>query len=171
MPGKIRLFVALVVSIPLVSLAAPSPHPARAPDAGSAEDNPLVARMSRTACFGTCPIYEVSVYADGTVEYEGHRFVKDEGKRTAKLTQSQLAQVRAAFEKAGFLKLEGDFACYEMTDMPSANVTYRDGDTERTIHHYHGCRSAPETMSVLEKRLDELLGTRRWVGSPEERRR
>ena len=48
------------------SLAAPAPTP----DYAS-----LVITLERTACFGTCPIYKLTVYGDGRVEYEGERFV------------------------------------------------------------------------------------------------
>ena len=31
--------------------------------------------MRRTACFGTCPQYTISIYDDGTINYEGKLFV------------------------------------------------------------------------------------------------
>ena len=37
-------------------------------------------RLSRGACFGTCPIYEVTVAADGTANWNGERFVERVGR-------------------------------------------------------------------------------------------
>src|SRR5256885_15475138 len=35
--------------------------------------------LSRTACFGTCPIYTVTISTNGTVSFEGRRFTKVQG--------------------------------------------------------------------------------------------
>ena len=32
--------------------------------------------LSRGSCYGTCPAYELEIYEDGKVKYEGHSFVK-----------------------------------------------------------------------------------------------
>ena len=32
--------------------------------------------LERGACFGTCPIYQVSVASDGTVRFEGFNYTK-----------------------------------------------------------------------------------------------
>lgn len=36
-------------------------------------------RMHRTACFGRCPQYDVTVYSTGLVEYHGLRFTEHDG--------------------------------------------------------------------------------------------
>ena len=41
--------------------------------------------LQRTACFGACPVYTVSIYADGTVAYNGERFVEVEGTQTGSI--------------------------------------------------------------------------------------
>lgn len=51
----------------------------------------LVVSLERTACFGACPQYSVSLYRDGIVAYEGVRFVKVRGKRMARLTPEEAA--------------------------------------------------------------------------------
>ena len=33
--------------------------------------------MQRTSCFGTCPIYAVTIDGRGAVTYDGERFVRD----------------------------------------------------------------------------------------------
>lgn len=142
-----------------VALAAPTATPVL--DGGSSA--PVLASLARTACFGHCPIYQVTVRTDGTVEYDGERFVKVVGHRTAKVDAQALQALRAAFTDAHFLSLQGEFDCYDVTDNPSAIVTYRSGEKERTIRHYHGCRKAPPALRVLEDRIDALLHTDRWI--------
>jgi hypothetical protein len=55
--------------------------------------------------------------------------------------------------------------CNDMTDMPSATITYRrlDGKT-RKIEHYHGCEKAPDWLYSVENEIDTILETERWIG-------
>ncbi|HEY2747996.1 MAG TPA: DUF6438 domain-containing protein [Polyangia bacterium] len=120
--------------------------------------------LERTACYGRCPIYTVTVLRDGTVQWEGKRFVKVTGKATAKLPAATLTALADAFRGAGFFALADKYDSYDVTDHPSAITSYADGYQKKTIHHYHGDRSAPEKLSQLEARIDELVGTARWIG-------
>ncbi len=50
--------------------------------AAAQENSQPVITLERTACFGACPVYTLSIYADGTVVYNGERFVDVEGEQT-----------------------------------------------------------------------------------------
>ena len=39
----------------------------------------VVITLERTACFGVCPVYKLTIYGDGRVLYDGIRFVRTEG--------------------------------------------------------------------------------------------
>jgi hypothetical protein len=58
-------------------------------------------RLQRTACFGPCPIYTVTIDARGTVTYEGERSVRGVGRRTALIDKSTVAALLAKAE-SGF---------------------------------------------------------------------
>jgi hypothetical protein len=36
-------------------------------------------KLERTACLGTCPIYSVTIFSVGRLEYKGEMFVKAKG--------------------------------------------------------------------------------------------
>jgi hypothetical protein len=96
-------------------------------------------------CFGACPVYKVTVNADGTGLFEGRRFTAVTGERPFALSLSQyrafvahLAPLRPA---SGDLRYSGPPLCQRMaTDLPSAEVTWRtrDGD-EQHLYFYYGC--------------------------------
>ena len=47
----------------------------------SKTDSPvIVITLERTRCRGHCPVYKLTIVEDGTVEYEGIRFVKIKSK-------------------------------------------------------------------------------------------
>jgi hypothetical protein len=132
----------------------------------------VVATLERTACFGTCPMYRLTIYADGRVDWDGRGFVKVKGKAGAHLTPAALAELRRAFAAAGYFELRGPFDCYEVTDNPSANLSYDDGRRTRTIQHYYGCSTkGVAALTTLEDRIDEIVGSVRWVGTRKERER
>ena len=49
----------------------------------------VVITLERTACFGVCPVYKLTVYGDGRVVYEGKRFVRVEGTITRNISESR----------------------------------------------------------------------------------
>ncbi|MFT3840906.1 MAG: DUF6438 domain-containing protein [Myxococcaceae bacterium] len=125
-----------------------------------------LASLDRTMCFGSCPAYTVTVFTDGTVKWSGRDYVKEKGDRVSKLSSEQLQQIRDEFTQANYFDLKGKFDCYDATDNPTATTSFTDGNRSRSIVHYYGCRRTPgvEVLSALEKRLDEIIGTEKWIG-------
>lgn len=81
-------------------LVAPRITPAAAQD--NEPDAEVAVTLERGACFGACPIYKVTIYTDGTVVYEGERFVEVEGRQTTNIEPEVVEQLVAGFEAAGY---------------------------------------------------------------------
>ncbi len=149
-------------------VSAPSPAPA-----GTGDKLHVLATLERTACYGTCPIYKMTIFSNGRVEWQGEEFVKVKGKASATLSVAELSALKAAFRDAKYFDLGDGFDCYEVTDHPSANTSYDDGSRKKSIKHYHGCKSKPgiEALSALEAKIDQIVKSDRWVGASDERRK
>jgi len=126
--------------------------------------------LERQACYGFCPMYTVSVDAQGLVTYSGERFVKLKGTHKAQLSKSQLTRLYKALERAKLGQYKNEYKNMDVTDNPSAilkvsgiKIGARVGS--KTIEHYFGDKSAPESLTRLENEVDALLGTRKWVGT------
>lgn len=135
--------------------------------------------LERTGCFGTCPIYALKISADGVLVFEGKNFVKKTGKVESKITQQQLRQLISAFDKAKYFSLRDKYDGTEdgcpsyWTDSPSAITSININGKSKKISHYYGCRENPPDASFghvypralfeLEKRIDEIAGTKRWI--------
>ena len=130
-----------------------------------------MARLERTACLGNCPMYKLTVFSDGQVEFVGEQFVKVKGKAQGQLTPQQLKALQDAFRDSGYFDLKGNFGCYEMTDHPWAHTEYSDGARRRKIEHYHGCGSVKQgaTLTKLEDQIDQITNSVRWLGTESER--
>jgi hypothetical protein len=151
----------------LLVLAAATAH-ADSSVPGNGAGSPVLASLQRTACLGRCPMYAVTVLRDGSVHWEGKRFVKVVGKAVAKLTPATIAKLVDAFKRADYFALQDRYVRYDVTDHPSALTSFDDGTRKKTIAHYHGDRSAPQSLDVLEEEIDEIVGTGRWIG-PDQR--
>jgi hypothetical protein len=61
-----------------------------------AQSNPTnnaVIRLERTACYGTCPAYKVTIYGTGAIIYEGKSYVRVVGTRGAQIAPHTAARL------------------------------------------------------------------------------
>lgn len=154
---------------------APPAATAGAADASAALDSlpgNTVISLERTPCFGGCPIYTVTLRADGTVRFEGKRFTHVHGVATDSIDPAAVAHLLAGIEDAGFFSLAdrydyGEPTCtHYVTDQPGAVITVTAGDRSKSIVHDHGCAGAPEQLSEIENRIDRVAGSAQWVNAP-----
>lgn len=127
-----------------------------------------VIQLRRTRCFGTCPAYTVKVTGDGSVIFKGFHYVRAFGYRSGQIAPDALEALAMEAVSEGFMELTQEQVddCREIfTDAPSAFLTVRADGRENSIEHYHGCRGREihEMLTRLERRVDEVLQTSKWV--------
>ena len=156
----------LVIALALVACSR-TPDPAERP-APSASDR---LTLTRGPCFGACPMYTVTAWGDGRVEFEGRQFVEKTGTHTATVDAASVAALFAQADSIGFFDLPADItpanqaACGSAwTDMPGVETTVVWSERDHTVNHYHGCPKAPAELTAFEERVDAVLGTARWIG-------
>lgn len=162
----------LVVAL-LVTLAACAPRTGATPrertvQADTAGSN--VITLERTPCFGGCPVYTIAVSASGAVAYQGRAHVRRLGTATGKISKEQVDSLLYALDRAGYFSFADKYVPSERTcgryatDSPSAISTVIHRGRKKTIAHDYGCGSAPGALVVLERRIDEVLGSGQWTG-------
>lgn len=121
--------------------------------------------LERTACFGTCPIYTLTIYEDGTVVYNGERFVDVTGEQTAQIPPETVDLMVEALHEAGYFDWDEEYTSMTVTDLPYVitSVT-RDGETHR-INRYGGDDSAPLALPFLENWIDLMANSAMWTGA------
>ena len=147
----------------------PAPSPADRPDASAVEAGAAIT-LERTACFGECPVYRITASPLGLVTYEGRANVRLIGPATAQIPPDRVNALLVELERAGYFTFPSRYAASEptcrrySTDSPTAisSATFK-GRTKR-IEHDYGCGGVPGALTVLEKRIDEVLGSDQWTG-------
>jgi acetamidase/formamidase len=130
-----------------------------------------VITMERGACFGTCPMYKVTLRSDGTVTFDGANFVKNKGTATGKITPEDFNKLVSEFEKVKFFSLDdtyepGSPGCGPAaTDLPYVRTSIQMKGKTKSISHYQGCLNSEvvRTLLNLDRKIDEIAGTEKWI--------
>ena len=77
--------------------------------------------LSRGPCFGTCPAFDLVVFKDGRVEFDGHSNVRVVGKKRAHISRDQITKIIEAIKGSGFDKLQSEYPC-GWTDNPATTL-------------------------------------------------
>lgn len=126
-------------------------------------------QLERSACGFRCPVYRVSIDADGLVRYEGRAHVAVGGKREKSVDPAAVQHLRTILA-AEMPALAGEYVpgsknCGQMrTDQPSVTLVFAaaDGRSYRS-RRYAGCEGAPPRLADLENMVDAAAGIEEWV--------
>jgi len=91
--------------------------------------------LERTGCFGTCPIYSVTVDGDGSVLYEGIRFVKLDGDYSYQIPEKNVTDLVELFYRSNYFSLKDRYDV-PATDLPTVITSLRVGDEKKTVENY-----------------------------------
>ena len=129
--------------------------------------------LERSECFGSCPSYKVTVFADGLLVFEGRNYVKE--LRTFKTVVSREQISRLLREMDGLFSpglrdeyVEGPAECgNEWTDSFTDIISIQANGKRKSVKHYNGCQGTPITaeLTALATTIEEVLGTPKWIGT------
>jgi len=128
--------------------------------------NSLTIEMSRTSCFGMCPIYTITVHGNGLVEYVGRANVKIRGFQTGTISSDQIGKLLEILDRAHFFSLE-DRAFNWCLDTPSVSVSVAvDGRSKRVISDAacSGAKLGIQAQFVhAADEIDVVVNSAQWV--------
>ena len=130
---------------------------------------------STDPCFGTCPVYSVTVMPDGEGVFEGKQHVARIGVQrfavdaaTYRRFADHLATVRPASGDRDIIQGEADCG-NAPTDMPGIAVRWSSntGAADQNLRLYLGCRSAEaDRVAAVLKSAPEMLPIAAYIGKP-----
>lgn len=136
-----------------------------------AQDTKIV--LKRGACYGECPVYALTIFADGKVFFEGQKYVKVLGRQEKKISDDQLRQLLQKFSEIGFPALTAKAAaleCYtSVTDVPSTEVSITENGKSFTMIHGSKCYGDKlfQKLDDLAKTIDQIVDVNDWISLPE----
>ncbi|WP_157098990.1 DUF6438 domain-containing protein [Novosphingobium rosa] len=140
--------------------------------------------LERSACYGTCPVYRVTIHGDGRVVFTTgtapvdpvdalhRRFAQSDGvllpgTHEARIDPSSVVELIEKFKSAHYWQLKSTYRA-PVTDSPTYVLTFDIGHQRKTVVDYVGREAGmPKAVTELENAVDQAAGTDRWVnGSP-----
>jgi ankyrin repeat protein len=119
--------------------------------------------LIRTRCFGTCPSYQVEVDGSGAVEFHGGDFVLIPGRHTAHVPEASVRALLEAFQRAHYFSVKDSYVA-SVTDYPTYITSLSiDGRSKKVIDYAGERAGMPDSIRILEKKIDEVAGTERWL--------
>lgn len=123
----------------------------------------LVMSLDRTGCFGMCPAYTIEVHGDGTVLYNGRRFVAIMGKHRGTISQDAVLAMLNAFRRADYFSLRDHYRM-GVTDNPTFTTSIRFDGHSKSVEDYVGEGvGMPHAVTELESAIDKIADTERWT--------
>ena len=119
----------------------------------------LVIVFRKTPCFGFCPHYEASIYADGRVSYEGFKYAPVEGKRELKLPIATIKTILDEARALHFTELPERYS-QGTTDLPATSLTISpaSGPTKTVTVEEGAPTELKNLLSYIEKQITDSLG-------------
>ncbi len=165
----------LLLAAAVASCAPRPPATEAAPDASTAQaaapaGDSAAVTLERTPCFGTCPVYRVSVARSGAVQFVGTHHVARPGTSTDDIGPERADSLMKALEAGGYFDFADEYvmnapACGQYaTDSPTVITSVTAGGRTKRIRHDYGCFAAPQALAAFEQLIDEVTGTARWIG-------
>jgi hypothetical protein len=123
-----------------------------------------------------CPHYKLTIYADGSVVFEGLENVKTKGMVKSSISQEKLLELIKEFEMENYFSLNDQYlnkadGCPEIWDDESSivNTSIKINGKSKSISHYRGCQDIlgrsvyPEQLTHIEYKITEIAGTKQWT--------
>jgi Domain of unknown function (DUF6438) len=167
-PFALVLIAGLTACSPRPPAAGQPPTPYGEP--GAAASEPPVVTLERTPCFGTCPVYQVAISRSGTVRFVGKHHVSRQGEAMAKIPAARVDSLLRELDAGGYFGFADAYvmdspACGQYaTDSPTVITSASTAGRTKTIRHDYGCDAAPQELGRLERLIDEVAGSSRWIG-------
>lgn len=154
--------LALACALPASAQKA-TPHKPKKPKttqaAKPATSEPVLV-FQRTPCYGRCPAYTATIFADGRVEYDGQRSVPLLGKHTLRLPVATVSQLLAEAKRIHFTELQSEYKGHT-TDLPATSITVHPvGQPLKTVYAEEDIpKNLQAYIKYLGAKLDPLTQT------------
>jgi Domain of unknown function (DUF6438) len=115
-------------------------------------------------------VYSIAVSEAGDVTYDGRAHVRQLGTASVKIPRERVDSLLSELERGGYFEFASRYVASEpacgryVTDSPTVLSSVTLNGKAKTIEHDYGCGAVPGSLIVLERRVDEVLGSGRWTG-------
>lgn len=167
-------FISLLVLSGCVGSDGMRSIPALSSNTKAVRTDDLMITLNRTACYGTCPVYELTIEADGSIAFDGKKHTKTVGNAKGKIDIRQIDRLLDEFNSVDYLDLDEVYdekTCPSYsTDMSTVRTSIRQNGKTKFVSHYLGCsekggdnKPYPPGLTELERSIDAAVRSEQWI--------
>ena len=116
-------------------------------------ESEIIFSYRQTSCFGKCPVYNIEIYSDGLVKYEGKHHVSKKGNYIKHLSDEKIEEMIDLFLASKFFDFEDEYTS-PITDLPTKYLGFTYDGKSKTIKDYHG---SPAELKALHKVMQAIV--------------
>ena len=105
--------------------------------------------LQKTACFGNCPEYKITIFNNGDVKYNGIRNVDVIGKRSLSINKKEIRKIISYAKKINFFIMQDEYT-EKITDLPTTYIQINN----KKVTDYMG---APIQLKNIEDMIEDLI--------------
>ncbi len=145
------------VLLPSVHVPAPAVRP----------DSRVDITLSRSMCYGRCPVYKVSVSTKGIV-FDGEEFVAAKGRSIDVVDPSAVRALAKKFVTADFYSMRDEYRA-SVTDNSTYTLSISiDGQKKQVVDYVGQWVGMPAVIVELEDDVDAIADTDQWIKGPQQ---
>ena len=118
--------------------------------------------LRRGPCFGTCPVYQVTLARDGAATWDGERFVHRPGRYHGQVDVNDVDRLARFIDRAGFFGWDPEYLA-NVTDLPDYFIIVAAGDQTKTVRQ-NGV-DEPADFWVIAALVDGLAEAVDWTAA------
>ncbi|MCB9263127.1 MAG: hypothetical protein H6607_12195 [Flavobacteriales bacterium] len=114
--------------------------------------------FQKTACYGTCPIFKMTIDGSGLATYTGERFVSKVGTYSKQLSKEETESIYKAMKEIRWDTLKKEYPAH-VSDLPSVILGYhfKKINKEVVVSGEH-----PAELDVLDQKLSAIANSDGW---------
>lgn len=122
------------------------------------DEDPLF-YLAKGACFGQCPVFQMTIQANGKAIYKGMNYTNKVGTYTKTLDRKEMDRLITLFTETNFEKYQTVYP-NQIPDLPEIKVGFHVGDTLKVVS---GKMERPESLKQLQFELEKVADAEGWT--------
>ncbi len=116
----------------------------------------LTISQEKTGCLGSCPSYELVIYGNGTVSYNGYGYVKPKGSFTFTVSDSVIDELITEFDKTDFVTLKDTYGRSSEDAPYNITIISLDGKQVKRIV-FQSVVSVPAEVLYMQDKIEKVV--------------
>jgi len=118
-----------------------------------------VLEMSKGPCFGSCPIFTITIYDNGWATYKGKLYTEKLGLHVKKVGKGRLEEIKRELRLANLWQYQNIYRS-SLPDLQSVTINYFENGRTKSIT---GKEGRPTSVKKIEAFLDKMAATTGWT--------